>query len=79
MTNRQSWGISRVTSSAQCKLKTAPCHTKRASLESWLKTAIFFAIAIGIASGEVATEQCSAANCLNYTGTSKVSFISLFP
>ena len=31
-----------------------------------------------VASGEVTTEQCSVANCLNYTGTSNVSFISLY-
>ena len=37
---------------------------------SWL-VAVVYATAIGIANGEVATEQCSAANCRNYTGTNK--------
>ena len=38
-----------------------------------------FANTISVASEEVATVQCSAANCLNYAGTSKVSFISILP
>ena len=30
-----------VTSSAQCELKTAPCHTRRTSLASWLVYAVY--------------------------------------
>ena len=40
---------------SQCELKTLPCHT----LASWLVT-IVYTIAIGVAIGEVASEQCSA-------------------
>ena len=55
------WRCSRITSSAQRELKTAPCHTRRvflasASLASWLVTALY-EITIRIASGEVATEH----------------------
>ena len=61
MTYRPSWHRSRLTSSAQHELKTAPCHTIKVSFASWLATFIY-ANAISVASGEVATEQCSAAN-----------------
>ena len=46
----------RVAALALRELKTAPCHTRRASLTAWLVTAVY-AIAIGIASGKVATEH----------------------
>ena len=51
VTQRPSECRSRITSSAQCELKTAPHQTRRAYLASWLGTAI----TISIASGEVAT------------------------
>ena len=75
VTYRPSWSRLHLTPSAQCELKIAPSHTKRASLTAWLVTVT---IAIGVASGEVVTEHCSAANCLDYMGTSNVSFISQF-